>query len=66
MTLVTTDYQRKITQITLPGTRVIQKKKRLEGDTQNDNNAPTDVLNEDDNIEKVDPLFAKPEAFVTR
>jgi len=38
----------------------------LEGDTQNDNNAPTDVLNEDDNIEKVDPLFAKPEAFVTR
>jgi hypothetical protein len=41
------------------------EKKRLEGDTQNDNNAPTDVLNEDDNIEKVDPLFAKPEAFIT-
>jgi hypothetical protein len=46
-------------------TRVIQKKK-LEGATRNDNNAPTNVSNEDDNIENANPLFAKPEVFVTK
>jgi hypothetical protein len=38
----------------------------LEGETQNDNNEPTDVSKEDDNNEKADPLFAKPEVFVTK
>jgi hypothetical protein len=42
------------------------EKKRLEGATRNDNNAPTNVSNEDDNIEKANPLFAKPEVFVTK
>jgi hypothetical protein len=42
------------------------EKNGLEGETQNDNNAPTDVSKEDDNNEKVDPLFAKPEVFVTK
>ena len=34
--------------------------------TSNYDNVPTDVSNEKDNVEYANPLFAKPEVFVTK
>jgi len=49
--------------MTLPVTRVIQKKKQLEGVTHNAVSAPTNVSKKDVNNKKADSLFAKPDIF---